>query len=150
MWPPTAKLLEIKHLRVSKRHGFIKSQANILNEQFKSVFTNEDLSSMTDTGVSHFGSMQNINIEQDCSRIRLTQGERGERSSKQLPPSVTHVHHLQGTGAYCPRYHHKALQQNNVLCNSQHGFRCSRSCESQLVVHCQPTCCRSPSICNFA
>ena len=36
---------------------------------------------------------------------------RGERPCKQLPPSVTQVHHVQGTGAYYPQYHHGALRQ---------------------------------------
>ena len=28
----------------------------------------------------------------------------------------------------------RSTDRNKILCNSQHGFRCKRSCESQLVV----------------
>ena len=57
--------------------------------------------------------------------------ERGERPSKQLPPSVTHAHHVQGTGTYCPQYHHEALRQEQSTrqLSSQicHHWNCGRS-----------------------
>jgi hypothetical protein len=48
------------------QQGFLKSdnqsKANILNEQFKSVFTNENHTNFPDKGPSPFPSMTNINI----------------------------------------------------------------------------------------
>jgi hypothetical protein len=51
---------------LKNQQGFLKSdnqsKANILNEQFKSVFTNENHTNFPDKGPSSFPSMTNINI----------------------------------------------------------------------------------------
>ena len=51
---------------LKNQQGFLKSdnqsKANILNEQFKSVFTNENHTNFPDKGPSPFPSMTNINI----------------------------------------------------------------------------------------
>ena len=52
---------------LKNQDGFLqsdtKARANILNEQFKSVFTREDLSNIPDTGESDITAMQNIKID---------------------------------------------------------------------------------------
>lgn len=52
---------------LKNKDGFLqsdtKARANILNEQFKSVFTQEDLSSIPDTGQSSIPTMQDIKVD---------------------------------------------------------------------------------------
>ena len=52
---------------LKNQDGFLqsdtKARANILNEQFKSVFTREDLSNIPDTGESDIPAMHNIKID---------------------------------------------------------------------------------------
>ena len=52
---------------LKNQEGFLqsdtKARANILNEQFKSVFTKEDLSNIPDTGCSDIPTMNNIRID---------------------------------------------------------------------------------------
>ena len=76
------------------------------------------------------------------------QGRR-ERPSKQLPPSITHVHHVQGTGEYYPQCYHGALRQAQGTLQQSTWI----STQTLLLIpvcsyvprDCQPSCCGSPS-----
>ena len=57
---------------LKNQDGFLqsdnKARANILNEQFKSVFTREDNSSIPDTGDSDIPSMPDIKVDWKISK----------------------------------------------------------------------------------
>jgi hypothetical protein len=176
---------------LKNKSGFLKSdtpsKAEILNDQFKSVFTDEDLTSMPNKGPSPFQPMPDIIVEQkgvtkllknlktekatgpdsipafilktaaeEISPVltRLFQqsldtGEvpddwrnawivpifkKGEKhqASNYRPVSLTSI-----TCKLLEHIIHSSIMghfdRNEILHNSQHGFRRHRSCETQLI-----------------
>ena len=177
---------------LKNKDGFLKSdnysKAEILNHQFQSVFTEEDLANQPDKGRSPFQTMENIKVtEQGIIKLLLnlkTNKATGPDSipafilktaAKEIAPSLTllfqqsldtsevpsdwrnawvvpiykkgekhqacNYRPVSLTSITCKILEHivhssimRHYDRNNILHDSQHGFRRKRSCETQLVI----------------
>ena len=178
---------------LKNKEGFLKSdsqsKANILNEQFCSVFTKEDGSTIPDKGPSNINTMNDITVTEngvfkllknlntnkaagpDEIRTKILQitaaelspiltrifqfsldtGEvpQDKRDANIVPLYKKGDTHLAAnyrpdslTSITCKLLEHivhssimKHFDQQNILCDNQHGFRKRRSCESQLIIN---------------
>ncbi|XP_062575423.1 uncharacterized protein LOC134237333 [Saccostrea cucullata] len=149
---------------LKSKDGFLRSdiasKASILNEQFQSVYTQEDLSPLPDLGPSPFLTMDNITIN-ERGILKLLQGLRPfkatgpdeipafilKQSAESIAPYLTRMFQLSlDYGQKPDEWPCKLLEhvvhstvmdhfdRNNILCDEQHGFRARRSCETQLVI----------------
>ncbi|XP_061182308.1 uncharacterized protein LOC133190634 [Saccostrea echinata] len=126
--------------------GFLHSDtaSKVFNEQFQSVYTREDLSTLPDLGPSSFPTMDKITIH-EMGKLKLLKGlrpfniysyiqERGETSTIKIQVCLPYINSLQAPGTCCTQHSLGPLHRNNILCDEQHDFRARRSCETQLVI----------------
>ncbi|CAC5419257.1 unnamed protein product [Mytilus coruscus] len=113
---------------LKNKEGFLKSdsqsKANILNEQFCSVFTKEDSNTIPDKVPQDW---RDINI------VPLYKKRDTHLAENNRPVSLTSI-----TCKLLEHIVHSSIMthfdQQNILCDNQHCFRKHRSCESQLVI----------------
>ncbi|XP_071500419.1 uncharacterized protein [Diadema antillarum] len=95
-----------------------KTKAAVLNDQFSSVFTKEDMSNIPDLEASPHPTIFNIDIRSAGVEKLLSKINPHKASGPDnLPGQI--INHL---------------ESNNILSKKQHGFRKHHSCESQLLL----------------